>query len=109
MEKINNVINSEMAPTIRPVLDLSSVQAGAKDLNGIFGQNRSLSVINGIKRIPTVTSTDNYILPAINNLSTKQEDIDISGTLTVQVANDKGEIIGIAETAIKDILRRESR
>jgi hypothetical protein len=37
------------------------------------------------------------------------KEVDLTGMLTIQVINDKGEIVSIAQTAIKDMLRRESR
>lgn len=36
------------------------------------------------------------------------QEVDLTGTLEVVVKNDRGEIIGIAQTAVKDMLRRES-
>lgn len=54
-------------------------------------QNRSVSQYQ--------TSKDNVVNPAS----------ELTGVITVQIKNDKGEIIGIAQTAVKDLLRRESR
>ena len=48
-------------------------------------------------------------LSDLANSNSASSTTDLSGTLTIQVVNDKGEIIGIAEQAIKDLLRRESR
>jgi hypothetical protein len=39
----------------------------------------------------------------------KQPPNELTGTITVEVRNDKGEIVGIAQKAVKDLLRRESR
>ena len=43
--RVTDAINSDIdaQPTIRPVLDLSDVQAGANSLNGMFG-NRTMSI-----------------------------------------------------------------
>ena len=59
----------------------------------------------------TDMSNQNGILTQLKDalLSVTNQEVDLSGTLTVQVINDRGEIVDIAETAIKDILRRESR
>lgn len=40
----------DMSPTIRPVLDLTNVEAGTKDLSGIFGQKQSISASVSARR-----------------------------------------------------------
>jgi len=85
--------------TLTPVMSM----AGASSYGGSirsYGQEPLLSSIsrtlqNGSQINPTPEPV--------------QSSMDLSGILTIQVTNDKGEIIGIATKAIKDLLRRESR
>lgn len=47
--RISNAINSDidMNPTIRPVLDLSNVEAGARSLNGMLGSSQLSASLSG--------------------------------------------------------------
>ena len=74
--RIANVINSDMdtQPTIRPVLDLSDVKAGANTINSMFGANRTLAVsAPGIGAISASMSNrqngNNDLVSAINKLA----------------------------------------
>lgn len=51
ISKITDVVNSDMQPTIRPVLDLSDVESGAGYVNGLFGNGASLGVMANINAI----------------------------------------------------------
>ena len=51
-------------PTIRPVIDLSNVQNGAKEMNGLFGQ-RTMSLVSAVKN---ETATRTSILDAIGDV-----------------------------------------
>lgn len=53
ISKVRNLINSDMdlQPTIRPVLDLSNVRAGANMLNNVFGSNRTVGVMSNVGMI----------------------------------------------------------
>ena len=87
--------------TIRPVMSMAD--------------SRAANVNFGNRQVATVSS----IATEVQNRSSYQQQADssqvvnpvseLNGVLTVQVKNDKGEIIGIAQTAVKDLLRRESR
>ena len=50
ISKISEYIDADMdvQPTIRPVLDLSAVEAGAMHLNTLFSRNRAMSVGMGM-------------------------------------------------------------
>lgn len=52
VSKITDVINGnfDTQPTIRPVLDLSDVEAGANKLNALFSRAQALSISAGIHR-----------------------------------------------------------
>jgi hypothetical protein len=74
MSNISDVINSDadFQPTIRPVLDLSDVQAGSNMIGGMFGkQTVALAgVANGI----TISNSSN-----LANLASQMEKINESG------------------------------
>ena len=98
--------------TITPILDLTNVRSGMYDMNSMFNNASGLDLGGTMELLPTANATNqNGILTAIKEslLAVTNPEVDLSGVLTVQVVNDKGEIVSIAETAIKDILRRESR
>ena len=83
-----------------------------QDVNSILRETSGLDLSSTMRLLPETTQpVQNGILNEIKNglSSITNPEIDLNGKLTVEVRNDKGEIIGIAETAIKDLLRRESR
>ena len=109
MEKINDIVsgNVDMDPKIRPVLDLSSVTSGAGTLNSMFNRSQAMTVAADFQNgSPTQRAIDE--LKHIVNTA-KSMPVDVDGKISVEVRNDKGEIIGIAQTAVTDLLRRESR
>ena len=76
IQKIAEFVNSDMdtQPTIRPVLDLSDVQAGANSIAGLFAGNRTLAVsAPGIGAISASMSSrqngNNNLASAINKLA----------------------------------------
>jgi hypothetical protein len=82
------------------------------DVSSILGGASGLDLTNTMRLLPKAgPANQNGILADIRNglLSMTNPELDLNGKLTVEVINDKGEIIGIAETAIRDLLRRESR
>ncbi len=52
ISNITDVINSDIdtQPTIRPVLDLSNVEAGTSRINALFSRTRAISVSTGMNR-----------------------------------------------------------
>ena len=98
--------------SITPILDLSNIRSGMGNINSMFNNASGLNLGASAYLLPQGnTANQNGILTDIKNslLSIRNQEVDLTGMLTIQVSNDKGEIVGIAETAIKDILRRESR
>lgn len=73
MDAFNTDVDSQ--PTIRPVVDLSNVQAGADSINGMFGVNPSVGVlsnVNDISRSMNGSQNGDYdILTAIESLGAK--------------------------------------
>lgn len=77
--RIGDVINSDIdtQPTIRPVLDLSNIQAGAGTINSMFGMQPSVGLLSNVNSINSmmnrrqngVTNTD--VVAAIKDLGNK--------------------------------------
>lgn len=113
MNSIPDLLGDDVdAFTITPVLDLTNVRSGMYDIHSLFNSAPGLGLGADIDLLPTANvGNQNGILAELKDalLDIKNQEVDLSGVLTVQVVNDKGEIVDIAETAIKDILRRESR
>ena len=98
--------------SITPVLDLSNIRSGMSNINSLFNSASGFGLDANMDLLPMVDMVNqNGILAQIKDslMSVTNQEVDLTGTLTVQVVNDRGEIVDIAETAIKDILRRESR
>lgn len=76
IRKISDVINSDLdtQPTIRPVLDLSAVAAGAGEINGLFGMRPSVSALTNASAINSMVNrrvqngSSDDVVSAINDL-----------------------------------------
>lgn len=74
--KITEFIDSDMdtQPTIRPVLDLSEVAAGAGSISGLFGMSPSVSVLSSVGSINSMMNrriqngVNNDVISAIKDL-----------------------------------------
>jgi len=102
--------NLDVAPTIKPVLDLTNVDSEAARMNGMFGQ---LAIQGSMNHVSAINSYDQKnivddIAKAVK-LGLGKTEVGLDGTLRVEVVNDNNEVIGIAEKAVEDLLRRESR
>ena len=103
ISRISDVVNSDIdaQPTIRPVLDLSDVTAGAGVINGMFGTNPSIGVLARVNSISSMMNhnqngSDREIISAIKDLGQKIEgssgdtynfgDISYDGESDVSVA-----------------------
>jgi len=95
---------------LRPVMDMSLSPVGAGSFNPSFSSQSS-----SVSRIATDLQNGSPMqrqleeMAALLNRNPENTTGELSGTLTVQVTNDKGEIIGVAQKAIRDLLRKESR
>ena len=76
--KISDVINSDIdaQPTIRPVLDLSDVRAGASSISGMFGANPSIGVLSNVRAITSMMNgnqngSNDDVISAIKDLGNK--------------------------------------
>ena len=104
----------DLSPVIRPVVDFTEIRSGSDAINDIFNKQRNLALDANLRNVGSIKaskggSVADELKQVIKEIGSKSNDVDLTGTLKVEVVNNKGEIIGIAETAIKDLLRRESR
>ena len=106
--KISDVIDSDIdtQPTIRPVLDLSGVAAGAGKINGMFDMNPSVGVMANVRSISaSMNSRQNGeidVVSAIKDLG-KQIGNNSGDTYTINgVTYDDGSNIS---NAVKELVR----
>ena len=107
--KISDVINSDIdtQPTIRPVLDLSGVAAGAGRINGMFDMNPSVGVMANVRSINSSMANrqngvNRDVVSAIKDLgrqlgNTSGDTYNING-----VTYDDGSNVS---NAVKDLIR----
>ena len=76
--KISDVINSDIdaQPTIRPVLDLSDVRAGASSISRMFGGDPSVGVMSNVRAITSMMNGNQNggnddVISAIKDLGNK--------------------------------------
>ena len=114
ISKIASVINSDIdaQPTIRPVLDLSDVRAGAASIGGLFDTNSTVGVMANVGTVSSMMSryrqngSNEDVVTAIDKLRKDLSDrtgdtYSISG-----ITYDDGSNIA---TAIKEITRAAIR
>ena len=73
--RISDIVNTDIdaQPTIRPVLDLSDVRAGAGSINGLFGMTPSVGVLANVGGISSMMNrnqngTNDDVISAIKDL-----------------------------------------
>lgn len=75
LSDIPNVMDTDMQPTIRPVLDLSDVESGANEVNDLFGLNPSVGVLSNVNSIGSSMNNnqngDYDVIAAIKDLGRK--------------------------------------
>ena len=106
--RISNAINADidMNPTIRPVLDLSNVEAGARSLNGMLdGSQLSASLSGDMSRsIGAIQNgNNNYeVISAIKDLKKSLNNVGNTNTTINGITYDNGsEIQKAVETLVK--------
>lgn len=103
ISKVADIINSGMdtQPTIRPVLDLSNVEAGASKMNAFFSREQAMSISAGMskssteanKNVDSASKTENSYTFTQNNYSPKAlSRIDIYRQTKNQFSMTKGVI-----------------
>lgn len=106
--KISDIIDSDIdtQPTIRPVLDLSGVAAGAGRINGMFDMNPSVGVMANVRSISASMNNrqngETDVVSAIKDLG-KQIGKTSGDTYTINgVTYDDGSNIS---SAVKELVR----
>jgi len=103
-----NAAKSMAQSTLTPVMEFSTANAYAAGSS--FGSRTSQ--VSTIATDLQNGSPSQRMINSLSDLASRPNEspaMDLNGLLTIQVTNDKGEIIGIAQKAIKDLLRKESR
>jgi hypothetical protein len=109
--------NIDSSPTIRPVLDLSNIEAGKTGLNKMFDKQRiGLSTSMANNKVSTIATSVNMSKANVVDIPTKKmepEEVIHSGSIKVEGVNDMNQLIGAVEVVIENslprILRREVR
>ncbi len=111
VKEIPELLDDTNEFTIEPVFDLSNVSSGMSSLLGIrptleATTTRQLIPISDNQNGNTLLLND--IRSILNELNNNQE-MDLTGVLTIEMVNDRREVVKVVQTEVKDILRRASR
>ena len=111
-EYINS--NEDYNPTITPVLDLSNIQNGANELNGMFGLNRTVGLAsinnatfeaNRLAARSQIASTNADVVAALGLLRGDVNNLNDS-FLGTQVVLDSGALVGATARQMDNALGR---
>lgn len=102
--KVSDIINNgvDSQPTIRPVLDLSEVAAGANSIGGMFDMQPSVGVMSNVSAINSMMSrrqngTNGDVVSAIKDLASKMDKPSVNNNYSVNgVTYDDGSNISEA-------------
>lgn len=108
--------NIDPNPTIRPVMDLSSIQAGIGTMNGMFrsdvapiGLFRGMNFAKGVDALNfdgariSGGMTDKNIIAKLDTLQTRMEELG-EAVSNMKIVLDSGELIGATSRKIDDSL-----
>ena len=111
VSSISNHINDNMdsQPTIRPVVDLSSVKTGIHAINGMFGSNPSIGVMSNINSVSSMMSqnnqngTNNDIISEISKLRNALSNVGNGTTYNINgITYDDGSNVS---NAVSELVR----
>ena len=111
VKEIPELLDDTNEFTIEPVFDLSNVSSG---MNSLLGIRPTLEATTTRQLIPISDNQNgttlllNDIRSILNELNNNQE-MDLTGVLTIEMVNDRREVVKVVQTEVKDILRRASR
>ena len=110
ISKVRDMVESgiDAQPTIRPVLDLSAVAAGAGSINSMFNMNPSVGAMSNIRAINSMMNsgqngmTNDDVVSAIKDLGRKLGDIsgDTYNFGSITYGSDS-EIAGALQTIVR--------
>ncbi len=107
LSQIQDTLDSDVQPTIRPILDLTDVKAGAASISTMFGSGVSVGTMSNIKAINSMMDGYNQngsnadVIAAINELGTKLDNAGDSYVVN-GITYDDGSTMA---NAVKDIIR----
>lgn len=103
ISNISDVVNGNIdtSPVIRPVLDLSNVEAGGQKINKLFGQNRSINLSSISGKLPNVGQTNK----TETSTPTKEPTPSRSTSIKYEFHSPKA----LDEATISRTVRRESQ
>lgn len=114
--KVSDLVNSDMEshPTIRPVLDLSEVTAGANQMNSLFSTNPSVGVLSNVGTISSMMNRSQNgkngdVISAIDKLSSKLDSRPGDTYQINGVTYDDGTNVSEAVGALTRAIRLERR
>lgn len=102
LSDIDSAINSDITPTITPVMDLSQIQNGISSINGLFGtyDNYSLNAAMNARYSPFVDANGEPITEKYEKIANKIDILQdkfnelLSKFSNLQVVLDSGELVG---------------
>lgn len=104
--RIAEVINSDIdtQPTIRPVLDLSDVAAGAGAINGMFGTT-PIGVLSNIGAISSMMNQNDRNSDVVSAIDKLRKDLSNAGNTTIVVDGVTYDDGSNVSEAVKSIVR----
>lgn len=107
---VNELLSGDMdaQPTIRPVLDLSEVSAGAKTVNGMFSMQPSIGVMSNLGAVSSLVNSNNQngsnaeVISAIDRLRKSMGNLGSTTYNVNGITYDDGSNVS---NAVKDIIR----
>ena len=116
ISKVSNFVNSDMdaQPTIRPVLDLSDVSAGANAINSMLGMSPSVDVLSNVRSINSMMNrnqngANDDVVSAINDLGKAISNMSGDTYSINGITYDDGSNITNAVQSIVRAARQERR
>ena len=117
VSKIGRVIDgvADLQPTIKPVLDLSSVRSGVGTLNGMLGSGNSMSIMANLSAINTSMNrrrqngSNADVIAAINKLGKSIGSMPRNTTTINGITYDNGSAVNEAVETLVRAVRIEGR
>ena len=116
ISKVSNFVNSDIdaQPTIRPVLDLSDVSAGANAINSMLGMSPSVGVLSNVRSINSMMNrnqngANDDVVSAINDLGKAISNMSGDTYSINGITYDDGSNITNAVQSIVRAARQERR
>lgn len=117
ISNIATLLNSDIdtQPTIRPILDLTNVRAGASRIGGLLNTDSSIGVVANVNRISGMmhgyrqNGGNDDVVSAINKLSARMDNLERPSYNINGITYDDGSNIAMAMETIARAALRERR